>query len=75
MGSYGIGYRGNLNEDFSSDDDSTTSSQEPTAEDHDPNVLYEIAKSDVVGRHMVAARDIQPGEVIFTDAPACIGNI
>ena len=47
--------------------------QEPTAADHGKDVLYTIGKSPVVGRYMVASRDIQPGEVIFTDQPACIG--
>lgn len=51
----------------------TVSSPEPTAQDHGKDVLYRVAKSDVVGRHMVAARDIHPGEVVFTDQPACIG--
>lgn len=40
----------------------------------DNEVLYRVASSDVVGRHMVAVRDIHPGEVIFTDKPACIGG-
>lgn len=48
--------------------------QEPTAADHGKDVLYTIGKSPVVGRYMVASRDIQPGEVIFTDQPACIGK-
>ena len=47
---------------------------EPTAADHSPDVLYEIGKSPVVGRFMVAARDIEAGEVIFNDEPACIGE-
>ena len=46
---------------------------EPTADDHG-NVLYEIRKDPVVGRYMVAARDIQPGEAIFTDSPVAIGK-
>lgn len=46
--------------------------KEPTAADHG-DVLYTIGKSDTVGRYMVASRDIQPGEVIFTDQPAVIG--
>jgi len=46
---------------------------EPTSADHDPNVLYDIGKSDTVGRFMVAKRDIRPGEVIFQDSPAVIG--
>ena len=49
------------------------SNQEPTAADHG-NVLYTIMKDPVVGRYMVAARDIQPGEVIFTDQPAVVGK-
>lgn len=48
--------------------------QEPTSQDHSKDVLYIIKKSDYVGRYMVAARDIKPGEVIFSDKPACIGN-
>ena len=47
---------------------------EPTSQDHSKNVLYTIKKSEYVGRYIVAARDIQPGEVIFTDQAACIGN-
>jgi len=46
--------------------------QEPTAADHG-DVLYTIGKSDLVGRYMVAARDICPGEVVFTDQPAVVG--
>ena len=45
---------------------------EPTAADHG-DVLYDIGKSDRVGRFMVARRDIKPGEVVFTDTPAVIG--
>ena len=37
-------------------------------------VTWTIKKSDYVGRYMVAARDIKPGEAIFADQPACIGN-
>ena len=48
--------------------------EEPTSKDHDKDVLYTIKKSDYVGRYMVAARDIQPGEAIFADQPACIGK-
>ena len=51
---------------------------EPTSQDHSKesgkDVLYSIKKSDYVGRYMVAARDIQPGEAIFSDQPACIGK-
>ena len=46
---------------------------EPTAADHG-NVLYTIKKDPVVGRYMVAARDILPGEAIFTDQPAVVGK-
>ncbi|TRY75492.1 hypothetical protein TCAL_08645 [Tigriopus californicus] len=46
---------------------------DPTAADHGTDVLYRIEKSDSVGRYMVASRDIFPGEVIFTDQPACVG--
>ena len=49
-------------------------SYEPTSTDHSKDVLYVIKKSDYVGRYMVAARDIKPGEAIFTDQPACIGK-
>ena len=49
-------------------------SEEPTAQDHSGSVLYTIKKDPVVGRYMVAARDIQPGEVVFTDQPAVIGK-
>ncbi len=48
---------------------------EPTSSDHGPDVLYRIGRSDVVGRFMVADRDISPGEVIFRDQPACIGML
>ena len=48
--------------------------KEVTSKDHSQDVLYTIKKSDYVGRYMVAARDIQPGEAIFTDQPACIGK-
>ena len=47
---------------------------EPTALDHGEDVLYTIAKSETIGRHMVAVRDIKQGEVIFKDEPACIGK-
>lgn len=47
---------------------------EPTANDHSSNVLYEIKKSPVIGRYMVASRDIKPGEVIFCDTAAAIGK-
>ncbi len=46
---------------------------EPTAADHG-DVLYDIGKSDTIGRYMVARRDIHPGEVVFTDQPAVIGR-
>ena len=46
-----------------------------SARDHGPDVLYEIGKDPVVGRFMVAARDVEAGEVIFTDEPACIGEL
>ena len=49
--------------------------KEVTSQDHSKDVLYTIKKSDYVGRYMVAARDIQPGETIFSDQPACIGKI
>ena len=45
----------------------------PTSFDHSKDVLYTIKKSEYVGRYIVASRDIQPGEPIFMDQPACIG--
>ena len=37
--------------------------------------MHTFVNSDpVVGRYMVAARDIEAGEVIFNDEPACIGE-
>ena len=45
---------------------------EPSSADHG-DVLYDIGKSEEVGRYMVAKRDLEPGEVIFTDKPAVIG--
>ena len=50
------------------------SNHEPTAADHG-NVLYVIKKDPVIGRYMIAARDIKPGEVIFTDQPAVVGEL
>jgi hypothetical protein len=47
---------------------------EPTAADHG-DVLYVIKKDPMIGRYMVAARDIKPGEAIFTDQPAVVGKI
>jgi len=47
--------------------------KEVTSQDHSKDVLYTIKKSDYVGRYIVASRDIQPGETIFSDQPACIG--
>ena len=34
-----------------------------------------VCSDPVVGRYMVAARDIEAGEVIFNDEPACIGEL
>ena len=48
--------------------------KEVTSQDHSKDVLYTIKKSDYVGRYIVASRDIQPGETIFSDQPACIGK-
>ena len=45
----------------------------PTSEEHSEDVLYTIKKDPVVGRYMVASRDIQPGESIFSDDPAAVG--
>ncbi len=56
------------------DDYWLSNSYEPTAQDHGEDVLYEIAKSEYIGRYIVASRDIQPGEVIFNDEPACVGT-
>ena len=43
-----------------------------------PNVCAPLSalgcRDPVVGRFMVAARDIEAGEVIFHDEPACIGE-
>ena len=49
--------------------------KEVTSQDHSKDVLYTIKKSDYVGRYIVASRDIQPGETIFSDQPACIGKL
>ena len=49
--------------------------KEVTSQDHSKDVLYTIKKSDYVGRYIVASRDIQPGETIFSDQPACIGKV
>ena len=46
---------------------------EPSSADHGGDVLYDIGKCEEVGRYMVAKRDLEPGEVIFTDQPAVIG--
>lgn len=34
---------------------------------------YKISRNEIVGRHMVAARDIKPGEVVFVEAPLTFG--
>ncbi|XP_059083864.1 SET domain-containing protein SmydA-8-like [Tigriopus californicus] len=34
---------------------------------------YKIVYDDIVGRHMVAARDIKPGEIIFKESPITFG--
>ena len=46
----------------------------PTSQEHSKDVLYIIKKDPVVGRYMVASRDIQPGEVIFSDEAVAVGN-
>lgn len=46
----------------------------PTSEEHSKDVLYTIKKHPIVGRYMVASRDIQPGESIFSDEPVAIGK-
>ena len=47
---------------------------EPTAEEHSKDVLYTIKKDPIVGRYMVASRDIEPGESIFSDDPVAVGK-
>ena len=47
---------------------------EPTAEEHSKDVLYTIKKDPIVGRYMVASRDIEPGESIFSDDPVAVGE-
>ena len=47
---------------------------EPTAEEHSKDVLYTIKKDPIVGRYMVASRDIAPGESIFSDDPVAVGK-
>ena len=51
-----------------------TNDYNPTSEEHSKDVLYIIKKDPVVGRYMVASRDIQPGEVIFSDEAVAVGN-
>ena len=46
----------------------------PTSEEHSKDVLYIIKKDPVVGRYMVASRDIQPGEAIFSDEAVAVGK-
>lgn len=45
---------------------------EPTSADHG-DVLYDIGRSEEVGRFMRAKKNLEPGEVIFTDQPAVVG--
>ena len=47
---------------------------EPTSEEHSKDVLYTIKKDPIVGRYMVASRDIEPGESIFSDDPVAVGK-
>ena len=46
----------------------------PTSEEHSKDVLYTIMKDPVIGRYMVASRDIQPGESVFSDDPVAVGK-
>jgi len=61
------GWYGARTQDIGWDDNN-----EPTAADHG-DVLYNIGKSETIGRYMVARRDVLPEEVVFTDQPAVIG--
>ena len=45
----------------------------PTPEEHSRDVLYTINKDPIIGRYMVASRDIEPGEIIFSDEPVAVG--
>ena len=45
----------------------------PTSEEHSRDVLYTINKDPIIGRYMVASRDIEPGEIIFSDEPVAVG--
>jgi hypothetical protein len=47
----------------------------PTSEEHSKDVLYTIMKDPVIGRYMVASRDIQPGESIFSDDAVAVGKM
>ena len=51
-----------------------TNDYNPTSEEHSKDVLYIIKKDPVVGRYMVASRNIQPGEVIFQDEAVAVGK-
>ena len=62
------GWYGARTQDIGWDDNN-----EPTAADHG-DVLYNIGKSETIGRYMVARRDVLPEEVVFTDQPAVIGR-
>ena len=46
---------------------------QPTADEHSKDVLYTINEDPTIGRYMVATRDIQPGEAIFSDEAVAIG--
>lgn len=46
----------------------------PTSEEHSKDVLYTIKKDPIVGRYMVASRDLEPGEIIFSDEPVAVGK-
>ena len=46
----------------------------PTSDEHSKDVLYTIEEDPIIGRYMVASRDIQPGEIIFSDEPVAVGK-
>ncbi|KAJ0174531.1 hypothetical protein K1T71_009639 [Dendrolimus kikuchii] len=37
------------------------------------NIRYEVQKSDILGRYLVAAKDLKAGETIFSDEPFVLG--
>nr|XP_049702787.1 SET domain-containing protein SmydA-8 isoform X1 [Helicoverpa armigera]XP_049702791.1 SET domain-containing protein SmydA-8 isoform X1 [Helicoverpa armigera]XP_049702794.1 SET domain-containing protein SmydA-8 isoform X1 [Helicoverpa armigera] len=48
-------------------------SPEPAAPVQKKNVCYDIRESDVMGRYLVANRDIRPGEVIVEEPAIAVG--